>query len=188
MKKSNKKYIIVVLIVLLLALAVGYAAFSDTLTISGTASAKGTFDLQFESATLNKSEGVTVDEVTKENGTYIKISEDKNTANVVVKNLAYPGAGAEFTVKIKNVGTVPAKLKNITKTGLDDADIKVTFPADLAAGEKIAANGECTITFTVVWDKESKLDTSTAEKTLDFSLGLEYEQDTTPFEGTPAHS
>ena len=45
---SKKNYFIVMLIVLLLALAVGYAAFSDTLTISGTANASGTFDLQQE--------------------------------------------------------------------------------------------------------------------------------------------
>ena len=42
MKKSNtKKYVIVALIVLLLALAVGYAAFADTLKISGTSNANG---------------------------------------------------------------------------------------------------------------------------------------------------
>ena len=35
-KKSNKKYLIILLIVFLLALAVGYAAFSDTLTITLT--------------------------------------------------------------------------------------------------------------------------------------------------------
>ena len=34
--KKNRKYFVVLLIVLLLGLAVGYAVFSDTLTISGT--------------------------------------------------------------------------------------------------------------------------------------------------------
>lgn len=190
-KSSKKKYIIVALIVLLLALAVGYAAFTDTLTISGTASAKGTFNLEFTKATLDKSEGVTVDDTTPENGTYIKISDDKDTVNVVVKDLAYPGAGAQFTVVIKNVGTTPAVLKSVTPVGINDDDIKVTFPDGLVAEEKIAAQGECTITFTVEWDKNSTLDTSTlgeTGKTLDFSLTLEYEQDTTPFNGAASHS
>ena len=44
-KKSNKKYLIILLIVFLLALAIGYAAFTDTLNITGTANANGTFDL-----------------------------------------------------------------------------------------------------------------------------------------------
>lgn len=178
MKKSNKKYAIVVLVVLLLALAVGYAALTDVLTISGTANAKGTFDLEFQNASLVKSEGV------DETGTTITISTDKNTATVVVKDLAYPGAGAQFHVDIKNVGTVPAKLKAVTPTGVDDKDIKVTFP-DLATGEKIAAGGTCGIDFTVVWDKDSTL---TEEKTLSFSLELEYEQDTTAFDGSAAHA
>lgn len=186
MKKSNKKkYLIVALIVLLLALAVGYAAFSDTLTISGTANAKGTFDLEFVQADckLDAEKSVGID---KDNST-ITVSGDKNTATVVVKDLAYPGAGAQFTAVIKNVGTVPAKLKAVTPTGINDAHIKVTFP-EMPTGEKIAPQGECTITFTVVWDSESELDTSVAEKQLDFSLELEYEQDTTAFEGAPSHS
>ena len=180
MKKSNtKKYVIVALIVLLLALAVGYAAFADTLQISGTANAKGTFDLEFISAELDNSVGVNAEE------TKISISSDKNKVDVTVKDLAYPGAGAQFTVVIKNVGTTPAILKSVTPVGIDDTDIKVTFPEDLAADEKIAPQGECTITFTVEWDKESKLQT---EKSLDFSLTLDYEQDTTPFEGEASHS
>ena len=48
MKNKKRNYVIVVLVVLLLALAVGYAAFSDTLTISGTANAKGTFDMELQ--------------------------------------------------------------------------------------------------------------------------------------------
>ena len=44
-KGGKKKYLITVLIVLLFALAIGYAAFSDTLTITGTANASGSFDM-----------------------------------------------------------------------------------------------------------------------------------------------
>ena len=44
---NNKKVFILMLIILLLILAVGYAVFSEILTISGTANAKGTFDLEF---------------------------------------------------------------------------------------------------------------------------------------------
>ena len=181
MKKTSKKMLIVAVIVLLLALAIGYAAFSDTLKISGTANAKGTFDLKFIEGTLDSHKGITAD------GSGVTISPDFNTATVKTLNLAYPGAGAQYTVKIQNVGTIPAKLKAITPVGLNDSDIKVTFP-ELTEGEKgevIQPSGTCTITFTVEWDKTSKL---VGEKEVEFSLQLEYEQDTTAFTGAASHS
>ena len=41
MRKTKRNYLIVALIIILLSLTIGYAAFSDVLTISGTANAKG---------------------------------------------------------------------------------------------------------------------------------------------------
>ena len=52
MKKSKKGYVIIALIVILIAIAVGYAAFSDTLTISGTATGAGTWSVVFTEAQL----------------------------------------------------------------------------------------------------------------------------------------
>ena len=182
MKNKKRNYVIVVLVVLLLALEVGYAAFSDTLTISGTANAKGTFDMEFTSATIDTAtaKGINTTESTAE------ISQDKNTVTVVVKDLAYPGAGTNVTVVAKNAGTVPAKLNGLTFTGLNDnADIKVTFPDGLVENEVVQPGGTCTITFSVKWDKESKL---TTEKTIEFTAKLDYVQETEEFTGTPNHS
>ena len=47
MKKQN--IIVVGIIAFILTVAVGYALFSETLTISGTATAEGTFDVEFRS-------------------------------------------------------------------------------------------------------------------------------------------
>ena len=47
MKKQN--IIVVGIIAFILTVAVGYALFSETLTISGTATAEGTFDVEFTS-------------------------------------------------------------------------------------------------------------------------------------------
>ena len=44
MKKSKKTNVLAILIVLLLVLAVAYAAFNQTLIISGTATAHGSWD------------------------------------------------------------------------------------------------------------------------------------------------
>ena len=45
MKKKNM--IIIGIITLILAVAIGYAIFSDTLTINGSATAKGNFELSY---------------------------------------------------------------------------------------------------------------------------------------------
>lgn len=182
-KKSNKKYLIVLLIVLLLALAVGYAAFTDVLTISGTANANGTFDLEFQNATVDSQVGCT--------GT-AEISADKDTLTVNVENLAYPGAGAQFTVDIVNVGTIPAKVTAVTPTNVTgSSNIKITgLDAITTTHPTIDANGKCTLTFTVEWDKTSTAELTSEEKTgISFGLEIEYTQDTTEtFSGSASHT
>ena len=57
MKKSKKNYAIIVLLVLIIAIAVGYAAFQSVLNISGTATGTATWDVHFSSAQLLDSSG-----------------------------------------------------------------------------------------------------------------------------------
>ena len=185
-KSSNKKYLIILLIVFLLALAVGYAAFSDTLTIAGTANANGTFDLEFQNAVVDSAIGCDVD------GTTATISADKDKLNVVVKDLAYPGAGAQFSVDIVNVGSIPAKVLSVTPTNITGSDnIKISgLDAITTAHPTIDANGVCSLTFTVEWDADSTAELTADEKTgISFGLEIEYTQDTTDlFTGTPSHT
>ena len=120
-KANNKKTVIVVLLILIIALAVGYATFSDILTISGTANAKGSFDLEFQNAEIVKNVGADIEKTTA------VISEDKDTLTVNVADLSYPGSGVEFAVDIVNVGTIPAEVQAVTPTNITGSDkIKVT--------------------------------------------------------------
>src|SRR5574344_2014873 len=186
MNQKGRKYLIIVLIVLLLALAVGYAAFSDTLHITGTANANGTFDMQFFSATVDSKVGVNAD------GTTATISADKNTLTVAVKDLAYPGAGAQFTTVIKNAGSIPAKINKVTATGITGStNIKIKgLDAITVAHPTIAAGKTCTLTFTVEWDANSTTELTAEEKAgITFNLDIEYTQDTSAiFNGTAAHT
>lgn len=185
-KKSSKKYFIILLIVLLLALTIGYAAFTNTLSISGTANANGTFDLEFQNANVDSAVGC--DAV----GTTATISADKDILNVAVKDLAYPGAGAQFSVDIVNVGNIPAKLLSVTPTNIKGSDnIKISGLDVISTSHPtIDANGTCSVTFTVEWDADSEVELTEAEKTgISFGLELEYTQDTPDlFNGTPAHT
>ena len=183
-KANNKKIIIAVLIVLLLALAIGYAAFSDILTISGTANAKGTFDLEFQNAEIVKNVGA---DATK---TTAVISEDKNTLTVNVADLSYPGSGVEFAVDIVNVGTIPAEVQAVTPTNITGSDkIKVTGLDVIKTDHpKIEAGDKCNIHFTVEWPADSG-EILENESSISFGLQIEYTQSTGAlFEGNSSHT
>ena len=195
---SSKKLFIVLLIVLLLALAVGYAAFTDTLQISGTANANGTFDLQFiVDANVEENGCCVVSSEGVERATISLGTDDDGDANdkltVAVEDLQYPGAGAEFQAVIKNVGSIPAK---VTAVNLDPDPTTNSNAIRVEGLDQITTSpptiepkGTCTFTFTVKWDPEvTELDShydgeninDTTEKFL-FTLDLEYEQDTENF-------
>ena len=169
-----------------MALAIGYAAFSDTLKITGTANANGTFDLQFQNVTVDSVVGANVE------GTTAKISDDKNTLTVAVKDLAYPGAGAQFTVEIANVGTVPAKVNSVTPTNITGSDnIKIKGLDVITADHPVIdPEGICTLTFTVVWDPDATGNLTDKEKTgISFNLEINYTQATkNVFNGEASHA
>lgn len=185
-KGTGKKYLIAVLVVFILALAIGYAAFSDTLKITGTANANGTFDLQFQNVSVDSVVGANVE------GTTAKISDDKNTLTVAVKDLAYPGAGAQFTVEIANIGTVPAKVNSVTPTNITGSDnIKIKGLDVITADHPVIdPEGICTLTFTVVWDPDATGNLTDEEKTgISFNLEINYTQATeNVFNGEASHA
>lgn len=186
-RKSNKKYLIILLIVFILALAIGYAAFTDVLQISGTANANGTFDLEFQNASIASTIGC--DDV----GTTVEISEDKDTLTVNVQDLAYPGAGAQISFDIVNVGSIPARISQVTTNGLEGSDhIKIEGLDVLEQSHPtIAANGTCSVSFTVQWDPEATTELTEEEKSgISFSVEVEYTQDTNSSSSIsgPSHS
>ena len=183
-RSKNQNTVIIVLIVLLLLLAVGYAAFSDVLTISGTANAKGTFNLEFQNAEIVTAVGV------NETGTKAEISEDKNTLNVNVADLAYPGAGVEFSVDIVNVGSIPAQVNAVTPTNITGSEhIKIEgLEAITTAHPTIEVGEKCNIHFTVEWPQDKAENLGENGENTSFGLEIEYTQSTgKEFEGSAKH-
>lgn len=181
MKKGKKNYAIIVLVVILLALAIGYAAFQATLTVNGTATGSMGWDVHFASATLKDSTGAK--DTTHGTATVVNPSIDGKTVTATVE-LKYPGDGVILETVIQNDGTVPAKLTKFEPTGAD-SDLIIT-PAGPTVGETIAANGgTCTSQFMVKWNPESNVD-NLGTKT--FKITFEYEQGTTEFNATPTHN
>ena len=187
--KSKKTLILVLFIVLIIALGIGYASFSDALTITGTANAKGTFDVEFSSASVVDSKGV---RTTGENPTGVSISADKNTLDVTVADLSYPGAGAQFQAVIKNVGSVPAKVSSVEPTNItgNGNAIKITGLDEITADHPtLQPGGTCTVNFTVEWDKDvTTLSDAVAGEDCNFTLVVNYVQDTEDFTGTASHT
>ena len=178
MKKSKKNYAVIVLIVLLLAIAIGYAAFSQTLIITGTATGTATWDVHFKSATLKDSSGAT----DTEHGT-VSFDATTVTANITLK---YPGDGVVLDAVIENSGTVPAKLTNVIIDGEavndDNIDIETAEPV---IGETLAANGgTCTSQYVIKWASTSEI-TDLGSK--QFTVTSVYDQ-VTGDEFTPSHS
>lgn len=178
MKRKKRGYLVVALVAMLIAIAVGYAAFSSTLTISGTATASGKWDVKFTSASIN----------TSTHGT-AKINTAGDAIDVEV-TLGYPGDGCTITANINNAGTIPAKLTGFTLTDADgnafsNDDITITKPDLKTDGTEIIEAGKtCPVTFGIKWNKDSE---KTDEITASFKISFTYEQATEEVTVTPAH-
>ena len=110
MKKKNM--IIIGVIALILVVAVGYALFSDTLTINGSATAKGDFNMTMTCQPgLDTSIASAEDLIMNEDNGYEndQCSVDNKTMTFST-DLKYPGAQRTFTVKMKNEGSIDAYL------------------------------------------------------------------------------
>ena len=134
---NKKRDIIIGVIALLLVVSVGYAIFSDTLTINGTATAQGDFSF---SVTTQKG----VSEDVKSDSMYAiynifgntgnmydytvnsfaeesTITNDSNTVTYSVA-LTQPGQKQYFTVKVTNTGSIPINV-DIYNDFLQDTNI-----------------------------------------------------------------
>ena len=120
MNRKNK--ILVGCLALLLALSVGYALFSETITINGTATAKGDFDIKptctagFDSRFSSYYDGY--EQNLTEGGYSDDVCEVSSSQVSFRANLNYPGAGRWFTIYLKNNGSIDAKfdMNNFTET------------------------------------------------------------------------
>ena len=163
-KTKKKNYTLVILFVLLIGISVGYAAFAQTLTIIGTASANGNFRLEFTDAIIDPSYGAEGSTVTP-SGESLKIN----------MNLEYPGAGAVITATITNTGSIAAELEDIKLTGTEDKDILVSF--DYPELKTVIEPGEKEqVLINVKWADDSKI-----AKEIPFTATLDYKQSTESF-------
>ena len=164
MEKKNYKYFIVSLFVVVLSLGIGYAIFSETLNITGTAETTGKFDVEFSAASVQT-------EIDAEDSTAV-ISGDKNTLTLDVPDLQRPGSTVVYDITITNVGTIGAELIGVNLSGDDHEHIVVTYPT-FPVGTILMPNEDYNFNITVEWATESE----TEDSSLNFDVTLDYRQD-----------
>ena len=154
------KRIILCLLVLLLSSGISYAIFTDAISVNGTASGVGTFDMNVTN--------VSVAEEIGNIGSTIEVSSDKKTVTVNVPALQYPGAYTLFSVTIKNEGTVNAKLIDIVENSMGDSNIGVSY-TNIAKNSTLAVNESITFNVKVEW-----ISTSTAASKEGASINIDF--------------
>ena len=182
MKKQN--IAIIGVVAFILAVAVGYALFSESIQVNGTAKASATFDYEFTSVGEITKVGYTETKETGLDGSASNmavISSDKNTLTVTINKLDYPGAYVEIPVTITNAGTISGKLKSIEESGINSADtmLKVSYTGVAASETVIAPNETQNMTIRVEWPSDynfADATNNTVEETVQFSIKLNYEQ------------
>lgn len=147
--------------------SVAYASFASTLTINGTGTAQGSWDVHIQSITRTSATGAT------DVGTSPSVATDKLTATFNV-DLAYPGATATYSVVIANSGNVAAKLNSLTNlttlNGSSPTYITYTI-GGVAQNDVLAANSTVTATVTVTWNAADNTNANGASKSATINFG-----------------
>lgn len=161
-KKTDRAYFIVSLAVIFISLVVGYAIFSETLNITGTAQTTGNFNVEFFGTSITSFSKCTPTST---------LSGDKNTLTISIPDLTQPGATAKINVIVKNTGNIAATLLSVDVTGNTNTNVKVVYPT-WTTGVNLAAGATYSFNIDVTWDMASTV----GDVTLPFSVALNYQQ------------
>ena len=163
---NNKKIIITVLSVLVVAMAVGYALLAQELTINGSASIDSTWRVEI---TNIASKDVVGDAVNKVDPSYTA-----TTANFSV-GFTQPGDSITYDITVTNKGALDAVVESIDVDKGDNPAIVYTT-SGLKRGDKILKNNG-TNTLTVKVDYDSNVTSQPASTTNDITVTINYQQD-----------
>ena len=178
MKNKNRNNVVkVALVVSLLIVSVGFAVLSTSLNITGSTSINSSgWAVKFKTDTISVTSGsVTADTPTVTGDTTLAFSP----------TLVTPGDFYEFTIDVKNEGTINAKITSITPISLTTAQQKfatctVTYSDNttIAQNDKLAAGASKKIKIRVTYKSDlSAADLPTTNQTLNLTYGLTYGQD-----------
>ena len=155
--------------------SIAYAAYSKTVTISGTGTATGVWNVGITDITLVDSHGVTENSAPSHDGTTATFDVD----------LAFPTAFAEYEVVVTNSGNIPAILDAITDLTSKNAEVPtyITYAvsgvtADVSLlGTDTGVDDTNTITVRIEWTGATSPDTE-EDNSKAATINFDYIQDT----------
>lgn len=116
MTKSNR--VLIIVLTFMVTCLIGYALFSENITVTGTATAQGNLSFTGSCQTGIPSNMITsaeyqFDTEINEYGYKNDSCSFSGTQGAIVVDFEYPGANRYFTIKITNNGTIAATLGDI---------------------------------------------------------------------------
>ncbi len=165
-KKNNKTLILVILLLVIVGMAVGYAALSQVIQINGTANITAQWKIMFTNIEEGKMNGAE---------TNTEPSYTATTANFDV-NLLYPGASAQYLVTVENKGSIDAELINID--GIEAANAEtptdITYSINAKENDPLPSGSKKDYIVTVQWDADATEIPESKTKTA--TITLNYQQ------------
>ena len=122
MNRGNK--LLLGVLAFVVVCVVGYALFSETITVTGTATAKGDFEITTTVADYKEVTGDTYWEYGIVTASNINVVDNVVTASAT---LGAPNSIKKFAIKVENTGSIPAVLKNITDENGNNAYTEYSY-------------------------------------------------------------
>ena len=145
MEDMHKFSIIMILLAVVFVMAAGYAAFSQQLTINGSAEISSKWDVHIEDISVNNE---TLD------GKNISASVGENTLSATFQaELVSPGSAVTYNVTVRNGGTLNAKLDSLTFTDSNNDAIQYSY-AGISQNDVIDSGESQTFTITVKFNDQ----------------------------------
>ena len=141
-KRKQKNLIIGGLIAIVFLLSVGYAAFATSLNINGTAKTTSKWDVEIIDVQATTSGGATS-----------KTATHTDLSATIAAELTEPGDKVTYQIKVKNKGTLNAKLETVTMTDSNNEAIIFTKKG-IEQGSVLEINEEATLTVTIEYNPE----------------------------------
>ena len=163
--RTQKSWLIIGLCLIVLFMAIGYAAFATNLTITGTSTITSTWDIR-----------ITDIQVTDIKNGATQAEEPAVTSNTTATfktNLTSPGDSMTYEVIVANEGNIAAKLDKITIS--DENNPAILFQVD-GINENDVLGEHSTTTFNVIVTYNPSITTQPEKTTSTLKVSLDYIQ------------
>ena len=140
--KNTKNIVIGALLIVILAMAVGYSTFASELTLNGTAEITGEWDVKII--------GIETKEVSE--GSDEGTPQYTNTTATFNAKLEKPGDKITYVITIGNAGTIDALLDGIIFASDDENGSPAIIYSTSSIAEILKAGQQTTLEVTVTYD------------------------------------